>query len=250
MTMLMLLAAVAPALLILRLLIRLDRFPEPTHLIVKTFVLGMLVTIPVGATGFFLPQWLEGIGHPVTRSLITAFIATAVPEELAKFCVLYFYCMRKDAFDEPMDGLVYGLTASLGFACLENILYLITAGAGWPTLALIRGLLTVPGHGMDGIIMGFFAALGRFDPPRRRQWFFMALAFPILCHGFYDWPLFLIDDPALENQATIAGLLLLLPMAVVMVQLIWSVRLLRRLNRLQAHTMAGRNVSLAQLTGD
>ncbi len=250
MTMLMLLAAVAPALIILRLLIKLDRFPEPTPLIVKTFVLGMLVTIPVGATGFFLPQILDGIGHPVTRSLVTAFIATAVPEELAKFCVLYFYCMRKDAFDEPMDGLVYGLTASLGFACLENILYLVGAGEDWPTLALIRGLLTVPGHGMDGIIMGFFAALGRFDAPRRGQWLFMALAFPVLCHGFYDWPIFLINDPATEDNATMAGLLLLLPIAVVIVQLIWSIRLLRRLNRLQADTMAGRKVGLGQLMGD
>jgi RsiW-degrading membrane proteinase PrsW (M82 family) len=243
----MLVAAIAPALIVLRLLIRLDRFPEPTHLIVKTFVLGMLVTIPVGATGFFLPQLLEDIRDPIARTLIDAFVATAGPEEFAKFCVLYFFCMRRDDFDEPMDGLVYGLTVSLGFACLENILYLATTGENWPVLGVVRAFMAVPGHGMDGVVMGFFAALGRFDAPRARHWYFLALAVPITLHGLYDWPLFLIDDPALANVSGVAGLLILVPVLVVAVDLFWGIRLLRRLRRLQGDTMAGRKVGIDQI---
>jgi RsiW-degrading membrane proteinase PrsW (M82 family) len=247
MTLLMLAAAVAPALIILRLLIRLDRFPEPTHLIVKTFLLGMLATIPVGVTGFFLPQLLEGIRDPIARTLIDAFAATAGPEEFFKFCVLYFFCMRHDDFDEPMDGLVYGLTASLGFACLENVLYLAGAGEDWPVLAVTRAFMAVPGHAMDGVVMGFFAALGRFDAPRSRHWYFLALAVPITLHGLYDWPLFLIDDPALANVSGVAGLLILVPVLVVLVDLFWGVRLLRGLRRLQADTVAGRKIGIDQI---
>ena len=75
----------------------------------------------------------------------------------------------------------------------------------------------------------------------------MALAVPITLHGLYDWPLFLIDDPTLANVGGTANLLILVPVLVVLVDLFWGIRLLRRLRRLQAETMAGRKVGVDQV---
>lgn len=226
-----LLAAVAPAFFVLRIFMRWDVFPEPTRTILVTFLWGMASIVPVLLAGLLFYEHLEAIADPFWRALAIAFLGAAIPEELAKFAVLYFYCMRHSHFDEPMDGLVYGMTASLGFAALENVLYLMNAGDGWAELALLRGFLSVPSHGLDGVIMGFFAGLARFEPQRAARWWIMALAAPIALHGLYDAPLFLADiwQPLGEDDPL--ALLMLLPLLLVGFELVWAVRLFRRLNR-------------------
>jgi len=136
------------------------------------------------------------------------------------------------------------MTASLGFAALENIFYLMDAGDGWVQLALVRGFLSVPSHGLDGAIMGFFAGLARFEPQRAKRWWFLALAAPMALHGLYDAPLFMADisEPASEDEPQ--GLLILLPLLVVAIELIWAVYLFRRLNRDQQALLAqGKSVA-------
>jgi RsiW-degrading membrane proteinase PrsW (M82 family) len=233
-----LLAAVAPALIVLRIFIRWDLFPEPTRVIVATFFWGMASIVPVVLVGFFFFEQLQSIQDPFWQPVAVAFLGAAIPEELAKFAVLYFFCMRHSHFDEPMDGLVYGMTASLGFAALENIFYLMDAGDGWVELALLRGFLSVPSHGLDGAIMGFFAGLARFEPQRAKRWWFLALAAPMALHGMYNVPLFMVDitEPAGEDEPQ--GFLILLPLLVVAIELIWAVYLFRRLNRDQQALLA------------
>ncbi len=232
------LAAIAPAFFVLRIFIRWDVFPEPTRVILVTFLWGMASIVPVLLAGMLFYEHLEAIADPFWRALAIAFLGAAIPEELAKFAVLYFCCMRHSHFDEPMDGLVYGMTASLGFAALENIFYLLGAGDGWAELALLRGLLSVPSHGLDGIIMGFFAGLARFEPDRAARWWFMALAAPIAMHGLYDAPLFLADIWQPVDEEDPVALLLLLPLLIVGIQLLWALRLFRRLNRDQQALLA------------
>ncbi len=103
-----------------------------------------------------------------------------------KFAVLYFFCFKHSEFDEPMDGFVYGAAASLGFAALENVLYVADSGLG---TALLRALTAVPSHAMVGAVMGYFLALSRFRPDRKRLFFTLALIVPIALHGLYDFPL-------------------------------------------------------------
>lgn len=233
-----LLAAVAPAIILLRIFIRWDLFPEPTRVILATFFWGMASVIPVLLVGFFTFERLAAIQDPFWGPVAVAFLGAAIPEELTKFAVLYFFCMRHSQFDEPMDGLVYGMTASLGFAALENIFYLIGAGDGWASLAVIRAFLSVPSHGLDGALMGFFAALARFEPHRARRWWFLALAVPMTLHGLYDAPLFLANiDDSTVSQDTGAGFILI-PIAIVAIELVWAISLFRRLNRDQQALLA------------
>lgn len=233
-----LLAAVAPAILVLRIFIRWDLFPEPTRVILYTFLWGMASVVPVLLVGFFFFETLENIADPFWGPVAVAFLGAAIPEELTKFAVLFFFCMRHSHFDEPMDGLVYGMTASLGFAALENIFYLMGAGEGWIEVALVRAFLSVPSHGLDGAIMGFFAALARFEPQRAKLWWTLSLLVPMTLHGLYDAPLFLADiwEPAEEDDPR--GMLVLLPLAIVAIELSWVVWLFRRVNRDQQALLA------------
>jgi RsiW-degrading membrane proteinase PrsW (M82 family) len=92
-----------------------------------------------------------------------AFLSAAVPEEFFKWLIVVLYCARHKEFDEPMDGLVYGAVASLGFATFENVVYVwvseVSTQAGLQ-VALARGLTAVPMHASLGAIMGYFVGSG------------------------------------------------------------------------------------------
>ena len=62
-------------------------------------------------------------GSDLSEKLYGSFLAPAWSEELLKFIILYFVVLRRDEFNEPMDGIVYGVTVSLGFATFENYDY-------------------------------------------------------------------------------------------------------------------------------
>jgi len=240
-----LLAAVAPAIFILRIFIRWDLFPEPTRVIVATFLWGMASVVPVLLVGYFFFEHLDSIEDPFWGPVAVAFLGAAIPEELTKFAVLYFFCMRHSQFDEPMDGLVYGMTASPGSAALEHILYLMNAGDGWVSVALVRAVMSVPSHGLDGALMGFFAALAHFEPQRARRWWFFALAVPMSLHGLYDAPLFLAEIWQPKGADDSAGNVVLIPMLVVAIEFVWAVWLFRRLNRDQRALLAKNNAVTA-----
>ena len=86
-------------------------------------------------------------------------------EEILKFCIIFFYCSRLDDFDEPMDGLVYGATAALGFAMAENFDYVYNAASfnsTWQEVAWVRALSTAPMHAACGAMIGFAISYYRF----------------------------------------------------------------------------------------
>ncbi|MBI5610441.1 MAG: PrsW family intramembrane metalloprotease [Deltaproteobacteria bacterium] len=203
-----------------------DANPEPRGVLWRTFWLGVATTIPAGLAEVAEAQLLEPAQlGPLGASLGSAFLGAALCEELLKFCVVYYYCARQPAFDEPMDGIVYGVTASLGFATLENILYVADNGMG---VAVVRALLAVPGHACYGAIMGYFVALSRFGPrERRRANLALSLAVPMALHGAYDAPLFLLSQP--NGGADAALPWLWVPVAVVVLGWRYTVRRVREL---------------------
>ena len=225
-------AALSPGGFLLFVFLRMDRFPEPRGVVLRTFVLGMVVVAPlVLASIFFTPVLLMLAGTPAAGAFKALFMA-GVLEELAKFWVLWGYCMRHSAFDEPMDGLVYGLTASLGFACLENVMYLHAAGGEWASVAIARALLAVPSHGFNGAIMGYYAARGRFNPALRADSYRKALLIPMALHGAYDLGPLILQEVATDEGSPLAilgGLLALVAVVgIVLFEVAWTIRLFRR----------------------
>jgi len=185
--------AIAPALYLVRYFHKKDRAkPEPKQLIVKIFILGIFSTAPVvileglvvGLFGRFF-RW-----SPLLNSLFKAFIVAGLCEEYIKLRVVKKYAYNNVHFDEVMDGIVYTVIASLGFACMENILYVMHGGI---RVAILRAFTSVPMHAACSGIMGYYIGMAKFaqatGEERRlmRKGFWIAVAL----HGLYDFPLFL-----------------------------------------------------------
>lgn len=231
-------AAIIPALLLLAYFHARDIYPEPPRVVWTTFFLGVL-TIP-GVLVFALPlsHQLADIHDPYLYGLVDAFLCAAIPEEAFKFLVLTRYAARHPEFNEPMDGIVYGVAASLGFATLENILYVGSGGMG---VAALRGLTAVPGHAFTGAVMGYFVGRARFADGKQDSLWALALVTPILLHGLYDFPLLVIShltrDLHAKEVPTTAVFLTLLTIATLGFEWRLAVRLVRRM---RAEQEAGR----------
>jgi len=231
------LAAALPSLVLLAIFLRFDRFPEPRRVVLSTFFLGMAVILPVVVVSFPLMGIVAKMRSAWMAAGFQAFFLAGTLEESAKFWVLYGYCMKNAAFDEPMDGLVYGMTASLGFACLENIAFVESAGSEWMLLALTRALFAVPAHGMNGAIMGYYAARGRFNAAARADSYRKALLIPIALHGLYDFTPLLLQPSPLQTEAelsiTATALIAGFACVIVAFQSFWVLRLFRRHRAMQ-----------------
>ncbi len=179
-------SAVVPSLLLLWYVYARDANPEPRGLLLKTFFLGAAICVPVVPVALGLQALGEGMAVGIWgTALVKAFLGAAIPEELFKYLVLRRFVWSKSAFDEPLDGVVYGVTASLGFATLENLLYVGEGGLG---VAVLRALTAVPCHAFTGMVMGAYVGRARFaTEPRERTGLLAAgLGWAVLLHGAYD----------------------------------------------------------------
>ena len=227
-------SAIVPSLILVWFFHARDAFPEPPKVLWTTFFLGMLIVAPVLLFAWPVYMLAEAIDTALLHGFVAAFFGAAIPEEIFKLLVLWGYSMRQSAFDEPMDGIVYGATASLGFATLENILYVSSEGGA---TAIMRAFTAVPGHAFLGAIMGYYVGRARFTPDRgeRRALMGKALVIPILLHGAYNFPL--LSANALEQPDSAAAipvfLLLILVPVVLAVEVLWTARLVRDGRRAQ-----------------
>ena len=207
-----LLLAVIPSALMLRYFIRSDAFPEPRRAITITFLWGIASIIPAVIAALLLLAALEAtiwddISNPWIRGGAIAFLGAAIPEEFFKFAVLYLYCRRLADFDEPMDGIVYGVTASLGFATLENVLYVVDGGV---EVAIARALTAVPGHAIFGAVMGFYFGLAHFEAPSRGLLLAAAYLSPVILHGAYNTVLIAPEEGAAPEWSLLVFPILIL----------------------------------------
>ncbi len=120
-------------------------------------------------------------------------LGAAIPEEFAKFLVLWFVIRRFKTCDSGGDLFCSAILVGLGFAAIENVLYLFDAGSGWLVIGVIRGLMSVPGHTIDGMFMGYFLALWWRRTLSTPVALALALVLPMLAHGLYDFPLMAIQ---------------------------------------------------------
>jgi RsiW-degrading membrane proteinase PrsW (M82 family) len=243
------LLAIAPSLLLLWYFYKRDVFPEPRGVLFKTFMLGVLCVIPVVIVALPLMMATPANMPPVATGLYVAFLCAAIPEEFFKYLVVTRYCARHPAFDEPMDGVVYGAAASLGFATAENILY-VSAG-GWH-VAIARGLTAVPCHACLGAIMGYFVGQARFAPGRVYAWYGYVVA--MLLHGLYDFAPLTLQQMEMKGELqdeltgyTFLALVLMLTLIVVfVVEIVWTRRIVHRLRSEQLQQSSASMESAAQ----
>jgi RsiW-degrading membrane proteinase PrsW (M82 family) len=195
----LLVLAIAPAVALFLFFYLRDKYrKEPLGVLLVTFGLGAVSLVPAAITSLSL-QKLTG-WRSDTPSLFHAFLGAMIivglVEEGAKFIVVRFYAYHRPEFDEPYDGIMYSVMAALGFATLENILYVFSNGAG---SGVMRALLSMPSHAFDGVLMGYFLGEAKFARSDRVGNWLTALGFvlAVVAHGLYDFIVFSLDKAPL-----------------------------------------------------
>ncbi len=157
-------AAVAPALLFLWLVIAAGDRPGPPIKVWTAFFLGAASISLLGRGARAVCRSIAAASdHPWIAQALHSVLEVAAPEEIVKILVIVAVSSssRRRAFADPMDTVVYGAAAGLGFAAYENLAYLVQHQEIWRSLAALRSVLTVPFHGALGIIAGAYLAIAR-----------------------------------------------------------------------------------------
>lgn len=183
-----------------------DRYEkEPLWLLLRCFLLGALVTVPVLYANIWWRDMGFGMYGSIFETAFYAFISVAGTEELAKFLVTFFFAYLNRAFNEPYDGIVYSVMTAMGFASAENLMYIFQADeaeAQW--IGLVRMFTAVPAHATFAILMGFFMGLAKFSTWEKPLLLGAALLTALLFHGAYDFFLFLQHIPLISFGAIVS----------------------------------------------
>jgi len=181
----LLLIALAPCLFLLWYFYHRDKYePEPKKMIIKIFLFGAVMVIPAGIIEIIIMSGLEAITSGILYIFLISFFVIAPSEELFKYFVVKHTVYKSIEFDEVMDGIVYTVSASLGFATIENIIYVLQHGIG---TGIARAFLAVPGHAFFGAIMGYYIGLAKFTREKEKSLLTRGVVFAILLHGLYDF---------------------------------------------------------------
>ena len=167
---------------------------------------NLLFSFFLGACSIITAVIIEGLfkeipPKTISGTAISAFLVVALTEELGKFLILRYYAYTRKSFDEPLDGIVYGVMISMGFATLENILYVYKyapLGQGYQ-IAFLRMFTAVPAHATFGVLMGYYVGKAKFDAVHRNSLLLTGLFWAVLFHGVYDYCLFLQGLPAITG---------------------------------------------------
>jgi RsiW-degrading membrane proteinase PrsW (M82 family) len=196
-------AAVAPALLALWLVIAADERPGPPGRVWAAFGLGA-ASISILGYARALFAGISGLtDDPTLALLLHALFGVAAPEEIVKIAVILIIARRHHRAADPMDAVVYGAAAGLGFAAYENLVYLLQYPEMWRALAVLRSVLTVPFHGALGVIAGAYIAIARSgqalgahrgDPSAYFRASVLIVLAPWLLHAAFDLPLLVLQQ--------------------------------------------------------
>ena len=182
----LLLAALLPAILLFLYICKLDPQPEPKSWLTKALLYGVGISVPIVIVELAIEYAIFG-GEISTLfdTTIRAFFVAALPEEGFKLLALWLVLRKNPYFDEHFDGIVYAVCVGLGFAAVENVLYVIGSQENWFSVAIARSLLAVPGHYAFGVLMGYYYSVYHFvdHSPRTAA---CVLLVPVLAHGVYD----------------------------------------------------------------
>lgn len=155
---------------------------EPWRVLIRALIIGVAITLPVILLERLLSLYLP-YNH-MSAAAYSAFIVASFSEESLKYLGFMLFIWKSRHFNEKFDGIVYAVFISLGFALVENILYVMDGGV---SVGLIRSLTAVPAHALFGILMGFYFGMAKFFPAKRTNYLLLAWSLPWLFHGFYDF---------------------------------------------------------------
>ena len=176
--------SVAPVLIIALYIYVRDKYEkEPVICLLKALISGILIVFPI----VFVEKILFTLS-PEDRGMLTAaynaFFVASFTEEGLKYLAFMLLFWSNRNFNEKFDGIVYAVFISLGFAAIENVMYVFRGGY---EVGYLRALTAVPAHALFGTVMGYYLGIARFYPSRRITSLFLAFLMPFAWHGLYDF---------------------------------------------------------------
>ncbi|MFZ6014164.1 MAG: PrsW family glutamic-type intramembrane protease [Bacteroidota bacterium] len=157
---------------------------EPLALLMISFFYGTLSAILTLAISFPLDFILILKEQDVVDEFFSAFFKVALVEEFSKFVFVRFILFPNKNFNEPFDGIVYAVMVSMGFATLENVLYVFQYGF---ETGILRMFTAVPAHATFAVMMGYFLGKAKFTHNRQLYYGVVALLSATFFHGAYDY---------------------------------------------------------------
>ncbi|MCX7903978.1 MAG: PrsW family glutamic-type intramembrane protease [Caloramator sp.] len=175
--------ALAPTLALLIFIYQKDRYDrEPAKILFKLFIYGFFSTIPV----YYVEKFLLTFNQ---SPIYIAFVVAGFTEELFKFLITYNIAFKIYEYNEKLDGIIYSVFTSLGFATAENLLYVLNQ-KNFVYTGILRGIFSVPGHMLFAISMGYYLSIAKFSDDKGNSYLTRSLIIPIILHGIYDYILF------------------------------------------------------------
>lgn len=200
---LILLLAVLPAIVLITYIYIVDKKQrEPIPQLLKGFLLGIVSAFVAVFLALFLADYnlyTDTFANVIDAGR-TALFGAALPEEAAKLFMLWLLVRKNKYFDEHIDGIVYAVAISMGFAAFENVLYLVDNYEEWVSVGIMRAVLSVPGHYAFAVLMGYYYSKFHFGISNSFKDKAMILLAPVIVHTIFDWLLFSISiTPALAG---------------------------------------------------
>ena len=192
MTNLLLFISILPSILLGKFIYDNDKVEkEPKSLLLLLFLLGILaiiITMIISLYGLLFIPYLFEDHNTIAGIIISYFIGVGLVEEFSKLLMVYVGSWNNNNFDYQYDGLIYSVYVSLGFATVENIMYVLGNSL---KVAILRALLSVPGHVFFGIFMGYYYGLAKKEDrnnnkKKKKYYLIMALIIPAILHGIFD----------------------------------------------------------------
>ncbi len=189
----MLIIAVLPIYIVGLYVYNKDKDKEPKKLLRKLFIFGMLSCVPTIILELLIGHFFgEEELMNLWELLIYTLINIALIEEICKWFVVYKLTYHNKEFDHIYDAIVYCIFAALGFAVIENLLYVYIGGVG---VGIFRAISAIPGHAAYAVIMATYygrAKAAEINHNRRNECLNLALSIiaPTIAHTIYDYLLF------------------------------------------------------------
>ena len=194
---------VLPSLVWLFYYLRKDVHPEPKRMIIRMFLWGALITIPVFFVQLGMTTMLNGFEiNVVLKNLIYWILVIALSEELFKYIVVRVKALGSLHLDEPLDIMLYMVVVALGFAALENILYLL-APVGTISLDQLMGRTLIVAfirfvgatflHTLCSAVIGYFMAISSCEVKFKKTFIVVGITIAVLLHGLYDFSIMTLE---------------------------------------------------------
>jgi RsiW-degrading membrane proteinase PrsW (M82 family) len=212
---------------------------EPKLNLIISFFLGCIAIFPA-------VLFEQGFGFTnngtVAGVAVFSYAIVAFSEEFSKFLGIRLYSYNKKSFDEPLDGIVYCVMVGMGFATLENLMYVLKyaeMGQGLQ-VGIKRMFLSVPAHATFAVVMGYFVGKAKFDA-KNSFWLMLAgLLGAVFFHGTFDFFLFVSSSTSWGKQFG-EGILAAGALVSFVISLILSRKLIRQHRKISQQMFKDKN---------